>query len=142
MSWRSSCGPGTRKPPPLSDTALSSYFEISLPYADDSDAITESASEVSLPQCWRPKLGGPGGGPPAATLSRKNSYCSHGSRWSYSSHALDHPPLSSSSSYHMYRSASRSGWYPGEVVEERPYPPTSDDNLNSSSYPPDYLVST
>lgn len=175
MSWRSSCGPGTRKPPPLSDAALSSYFEISLPYVDDSDALTESTSEVSLPQYWRPPKGGTGagGGPPAGSLSRKNSYCSHGSRWSYSSHALDHPPthnhpppplhphhhhshhvlhhpLADASSYrHMYRSASRSAWYTPDVPDEdendrlweRPYPPTSDDNLNTSSYPPDYLVS-
>eukprot|EP00094_Tigriopus_californicus_P006087 TCALIF_05863-PA protein Name:"Similar to para Sodium channel protein para (Drosophila melanogaster)" AED:0.15 eAED:0.18 QI:29/0.48/0.42/0.88/0.68/0.76/26/1108/2230 len=179
MSWRSSCGPGTRKPPPLSDAALSSYFEISLPYVDDSDALTESTSEVSLPQYWRPPKGGTGagGGPPAGSLSRKNSYCSHGSRWSYSSHALDHPPnhnqhhhppshphppppphhshhvlhdpLSAASSYrHIYRSASRSGWCTADVEDEdeddrlggeRPYPPTSDDNLNTSSYPPDYL---
>ena len=36
-----------------------------------------------------------------SSLSRKNSYCSHGSRWSYSSHA--DPMLL------LYRSASRSG---------------------------------
>ena len=37
----------------------------------------------------------------SGSLSRKNSYCSHGSRWSYSSHA--DPMLL------LYRSASRSG---------------------------------
>ncbi len=115
-TWRSSCGPGARKPPPLSDTVLSSYFEIfSLPYADDSDAFTDSeydAEAASLGRgCHRLSSSSAGGGEGEVddhsgchhrqrrhrhhrynSLSRKNSYCSHASRWSYSSHVGAPPP--------------------------------------------------
>lgn len=132
-SWRSSCGPGARRPPPLSDTILASYFELfSLPYADDSEYDTDNASHVRLR--WD------------APLSRKNSYCSHGSRWSYSSHA-DNNVIA----HGYFRSASRaSSNAPGVGVaghlggrlsaSGQLYPPASDDCLNAS-FPPDYLVS-
>ncbi len=208
-TWRSSCGPGARKPPPLSDHVLSSYFEIfSLPYADDSDAVTDSECDTASlgggcggggggGRCRRCRCSWAGGPPPlppphhnlhlqqdqdnhslaseASTsgscghlhqqqhqhrcpcrhrhhqgsnhhhhnrqrshfrsLSRKNSYCSHASRWSYSSHvgapasplqcsAQDHVnrqrqqqqqqqqrqyPQHPMGLPHLYRSASRSG---------------------------------
>ena len=139
------------------------------------------------------------GGASAGKLSRKNSYCSHGSRWSYSSHVgvIGHAhncergvascsSSAHSSNYHLYRSASRSSSYKGRPSgpyrvyggattnhshhhpHHHPLPNNhnyhlnnnhtnhashggqrpdhaaaiSDDCINSSSFPPDYLVST
>lgn len=199
LSWRSNCGPGTRKPLPLSDVALSAYFGLSLPYADDSDVATTpeppfsedeggssrgetsggrvrwshysnnsinksyvqlaaAAAAAASSRGWQTTTGAAGGG---GGLSRKNSYCSHGSRWSYSSHA---DPLL------LYRSASRSVCYDrvslagggggggGTAAQQSPsmlYLPNNNthnnnhnnpalaisDEFMNASIPPDYLVS-
>ena len=206
-SWRSACGPAAprtcigRQMPPLTDLALSSFLESSLPYADDSDAMTIASisckvfddtdngdddvccnsvtgSVLSTPtNNWginglapppppqqmrqdhlRPRdhwraIGNGTNGNYEDSLSRKNSYCSHGSHWSYSSHA--DPMLL------LYRSASRSGgyYYDRPVTEEVNVAIVekeieaaaeaggylSSNNMPNSSdefmIPPDYLVS-
>ena len=142
LSWRSCCGH------PL---FYSSYLQAqaNLPYVDDSEAVSPTSEENNVHGCLADSLSGMAtvagqiGSHPGCLgrvhwlgsvdhdsfRSRQNSYCSHASRWSYTSHSL--------------RSASRlagGGFGPGS--DECPSGTGTRSCRNSLLIPPELCVIT